>query len=71
MSYIDSILKEIEEITPEKGYVVCEFDDYSKVGERLTVIKYVNTLDEAYEIVKANEDKDLWVYGGENGKEKE
>ncbi len=63
--YIDYILAEIEEVTPEKGYVVCEFDDFGKMGEKLTIIKYVNSEEEAKKIIKSNPDKELVYYGEE------
>ncbi len=63
--YIDYILAEIEEVTPEKGYVVCEFDDFGKMGEKLTIIKYVNSEEEAKKIIESNPDKELVYYGEE------
>ncbi len=64
-SYIDHILEEIEEVTPEEGYVICEFDDFGKMGEKLTIIKYVNSEEEAKKIIESNPDKELVYYGEE------
>ena len=64
-TYFDYILEEIESITPEKGYVICEFDDYGKMGEKLTVIKYVDSEEEAKKILESNPDKELVYYGEE------
>ena len=64
-SYFDYILEEIEEVTPEKGYVVCEFDEYGKIGEKLTIVRYVDTEEDANKIIKSNPDRRLVFYGEE------
>ena len=64
-TYFDYIIEEIEEVTPEEGYVICEFDDFGKMGEKLTILEYVNTEEEAKKIVESNSDKELVYYGKE------
>ena len=46
-------MKERDECTPESGYNICVLDDYSRLGEQLTIIARVDTKKEAEE--KVNE----------------
>ena len=66
-NYIELILKEQLRATPKKGYNVCIYDDYAKVGERLSVSNHTNTLEEAQEIAKKLDGEKVYIYGGLNG----
>ena len=59
---IDYILNEVSEVTPEKGYVICEFDDYAPMGEKLTILQRANTWAEAQAIQQAF-GNDTLIYG--------
>jgi len=66
-SYIEEIIKEQLSATPKKGFNVCTYDDYARVGERLTVVRHVNTEAEAQEIAKKLDGEKVYIYGGLNG----
>ncbi len=66
-SYIEQIIKEQLSATPKKGFNVCTFDDYSRMGERLTVVKHTSTLAEAQEIAKKLDGEVVYIYGESNG----
>lgn len=66
-SYIEEIIKEQLMATPKKGFNVCTYDDYAKVGERLTVVKHTSTEAEAQEIAKSLDGEKVYIYGGLNG----
>ena len=50
-----------------KGYNVCTYDDYSRIGERLTVVRHTSTLAEAQEIAKKLDGEKVYIYGDLNG----
>ena len=56
-SYIELVIKEQLSATPKKGFNVCTYDDYAKIGERLTVVKHTSTEAEAQETKKDNKIK--------------
>jgi len=64
-SYIEQILKEQLSVTPKKGFNVCTYDEYSRIGDRLTVVRHVNTEEEAREIAKKLEGEMVYIYGGQ------
>jgi calcineurin-like phosphoesterase family protein len=65
-SYIEEIIKEQLMATPKKGFNVCTYDDYARLGERLTVVKHVNTEEEAREIAKKLDGEKVYIYGESN-----
>lgn len=65
-SYLELILKEQLKATPKKGYNVCTYDDYAKVGERLTVVNHTKTIGEAQEVAKNLEGEKVYIYGEES-----
>ena len=65
-SYIELIIKEQLRVTPKKGFNVCIYDGYAKVGDRLTVVRHTNTEEEAREIAKTLKGEKVYIYGGKN-----
>jgi len=65
-SYIELIIKEQLQATPKKGFNVCTYDDYARIGERLTVVKHTSTEEEAQEIAKKLDGEKVYIYGGLN-----
>lgn len=59
-------LKEVEEMTPKKGFNVCTFDDFAPAGEKLTLIERTETFEEALKISKdlEKEGEKCYIYGG-------
>jgi len=64
-SYIELILKEQLKVTPKKGFNVCVYDDYAKIGEKLSVVHHTRTKEEAQELAKEIDGEKVYVYGGE------
>ncbi len=69
-SYINKILEEKESLTPKTGYNIVLFDDYSPVGEKLTLVDHVETEEEAEKVAKevSTEENPAYIYGGNNDK---
>jgi hypothetical protein len=44
---VQKILDEIKELTPQDGFNIVLHDDFAPWGENLTLIKHVNTREEA------------------------
>jgi len=65
-SYIELVIKEQLRSTPKKGFNICVYDDYAKLGERLSVVRHTKTLGEAQEIAKKLDGKVVYIYGDEN-----
>jgi len=65
-SYLIEIMKEQLRVTPKEGWNVCILDDYSKLGDRLTVIRYVNTRKEADDLAKEFEGEKIFIYGSKD-----
>lgn len=66
-SYIEEILKEQLKATPKKGFNVCTYDEFARIGERITVVKHTNTEAEAQEIAKKLDGEKVYIYGDLNG----
>lgn len=72
MTYVDSILEEVELMTPKTGFNVCIFDDFGDVGEKLTVIGHFDSREEADDLVaEYDDDVTLYIYGSEKSEEKQ
>jgi len=72
MTYVDSILEEVELMTPKTGFNVCIFDDFGDVGEKLTVIGHFDSREEADDLVaEYDDDITLYIYGSEKAEEKQ
>jgi len=69
-SYIEKIIKEKESLTPKTGFNIVLFDDYSPVGEKLTLVDHVETIEEAEKIAKkvTTNENPAYIYGGGNAK---
>lgn len=63
-SYIELVIKEQLRVTPKKGFNVCVYDDYARLGERLSVVRHTKTLGEAQELAKKLDGKKVYIYGG-------
>ena len=66
-NYVEQIIKEQLKATPKKGFNICTYDDYARIGERLTVVKHTNTEAEAQEIAKKLDGEKVYIYGGLDG----
>lgn len=66
-SYIEEILKEQLKATPKKGFNICTYDEFARIGERITVVKHTNTEAEAQEIAKKLDGEKVYIYGDLNG----
>jgi len=67
MTYIDDILEEVRNVTPDTGYNVCIFDDFEEVGNKLTIIGNFESMEEAEKIAgEYDEDVTIYIYGGIN-----
>ena len=55
--FIKDGMDEREEMTPDKGFNVCLFDDFASPGEMLTLVAHTESLDEAEKIKKEYEEK--------------
>ena len=58
----DDMLDEIDEMTPETGFNVCLFDDYSPEGEMLTLVGNYDTIENANYIKKECEKQGQEAY---------
>ena len=65
-SYIELIIKEQLRVTPKNGFNVCTYDEYSRVGNRLTVVKHTTTAEEAREVAKRLKGEKVYIYGESN-----
>lgn len=65
-SYIELVIKEQLRVTPKKGFNVCTYDEYSDIGNRLTVVRHTNTEQEAREIAKTLKGEKVYIYGDRN-----
>ena len=66
-SYIELVIKEQLRTTPKKGFNGCTYDEYSDIGNRLTVVKHTNTAEEAREFAKSLKGEKVYIYGAQNG----
>jgi len=60
-------LKEVQEMTPATGYNVCTLDDFSRLGEKLTLEDHVETEEQA-KTIKEQLEKDglkVMIYAAE------
>ena len=62
-SYVELVIKEQLRATPKKGFNVCVYDDYAKLGERISVVRHTKTLGEAQELAKKLDGKKVYIYG--------
>ncbi len=62
-SYIELVIKEQLRATPKKGFNVCVYDDYAKIGEKISVVRHTKTLGEAQELAKKLDGKKVYIYG--------
>ena len=46
MGYIDLILEERKKVTPKDGFNIVLYDSLAPLGESLTIIKHVDTIEE-------------------------
>jgi hypothetical protein len=61
-SALELAIKEREEVTPEKGYNVVTLDDFSRLGEQLTIVKHTDTYQEALKFKEEFEKLGATVY---------
>ena len=54
---MQKILDEIKELTPQEGFNVVLHDDFAPWGESLTLVKHVNTREEAEMVQQEYEEK--------------
>ena len=73
LGFFDLILQEKEEVTPETGFNVCEYDSWGKLGENLTIAAWFETKEEAE--TYANEQRQngsiMYIYGAKLDKKDE
>ena len=63
MSYTNTILDEVKQNTPEKGFNVCILDKFERPGEMLTCIGHFDTKKEAEKVKEQHKNETVYIYG--------
>ena len=62
MSYVDEIINEVQEMTPDEGFNVCRFEEHG--ADRLTLLAHFGTFEEAKDFAESIESDDIiYIYG--------